>query len=532
MRILTLLMFVLLPLGSVFAFQAGGNEENPFTVLYDEGPIPVRPGQIYPFQVTFRMPEHFYLYQDKIKVNLDPDLLIVPGPLKTPPAIQKKDPFFGRIVPIYYDEVTIELPLQISKELWKGDEILSGEIQFQGCGSELCYKLMHIPLKLSFVTEEEGVIVPPKAEIPSKGFFSGIIDLIHGNDFDQIRKRGFGLALLLSFLGGFLTDFTPCVWPMIPVTLAVIGVRKDRSIKENLGAAFFLVLGMAVMYSVLGILAAFIGRGLGFLFQNLFFLILLEVFFAAMALSLLGLFDIQLPHSWQTKLAQISSTGRGGIFMMGLSMGLIAAPCVGPVVGPLLAYVAKTQDLFAGFVLLLSYAFGMGILFLILGGAYGVLKIKIRSGGWMVWLKRGLGIVMILFAVQYGKVIYAQIPWGGSAQTESFWVNSIPEGLGKGATLHKPVLIDFFAKWCPPCKELDRTVFSDPRVMEKLRGDWVAVRVDCTTETPECREAVDRFHVVGWPTLIFLDEKQNELESNRQVGKVISVDEMLKILGE
>ncbi|MDO8519020.1 MAG: cytochrome c biogenesis protein CcdA [Deltaproteobacteria bacterium] len=510
--------------GGAFAFQAGGDENNPFTVILEDGPVHVTPGQTYPFQLTFRMPEHYYLYQEKMEVEINPDLFLSPEKLKTPEAVMKEDPFFGRIVPVYYNEVTIELPLKISETGWEGEQMATGSVRFQGCSDKLCYKLMHIPFSIPFKSAPAGVISPPIDSVQGKNFVSRIKDLLAARSFDEIRKRGFGFALLLSFLAGFLTDFTPCVWPMIPVTLAVIGVRNNRTVLQNLKASFILVLGMAVMYSALGVTAASIGKGLGFLFQNIFFLIFLEIIFIAMAASLLGLFEIQLPHTWQTKLAKVSASGSHGIFLMGLTMGLIAAPCVGPVVGPLLAYVAKTQDLFAGFVLLLSYALGMGILFLVLGGAYGILKVKIRSGGWMLWLKRGMGVLLLLFAFSYGKVLYSQIPTGKG--NTGFWEMSLSAGLQRSVSENKPVFIDFYAKWCPPCEELNRTVFKNPQVVEKLKTDWVAIKIDCTTETRECREAVEKYNVVGWPTLLFLDASQEE----RIVGEVISVDEMLEML--
>jgi thiol:disulfide interchange protein DsbD len=315
---------------------------------------------------------------------------------------------------------------------------------------------------------------------------------------------------------------------MIPVTLAIIGIRQDKSVKKNLVAVLFLVLGMAVMYSLLGVMAAALGKSFGFLFQNVVFLIFLDLIFLLMSLSLLGLFDIQLPVTWQSALAKISASGYRGIFFIGLTMGLLAAPCVGPVVGPILIYVAQTQSLFKGFFLLLSYALGMGLIFFIVGGFYGVLKIKLRSGGWTFWFKKALGVLMILVTFYYGQTIYAQFIKPNSNQT--LWRTDVKTALEEAKMEGRPVLLDFFAQWCLPCKELDQEVWSRPQIKQNLSDKWVAVKIDCTSETPECKAAVSQFGVVGWPTVIFLDKNQSEVKSERLIGKVITADEMEDVL--
>jgi len=268
-------------------------------------------------------------------------------------------------VPVYYNEVSVDLPLQMPQAGWSGSKTIIGDIQYQGCSDELCYKMMHVPLKAGFVSEAEGQTLSNNSNqsVKTDGFFGRLSELLGHPDFVKLGHGGFWLALLIAFLGGVLTDFTPCVWPMIPITLAIIGVRKDRSLSDNLKSVLILQLGIAVMFSGLGILAAGLGYSLGFLFQNLFFLIVLEVILILMGLSLLGLFQFQLPPAFQAWISKISASGFRGIFLVGLSLGLLATPCVGPVVGPILLFVASTKDIFLGFILLLSYAMGMGILF-------------------------------------------------------------------------------------------------------------------------------------------------------------------------
>lgn len=506
------------------AFQKGGNESDPFTVIYDEGPVPVTPGKSYTFSVTLQIPDDYYLYAESADLLLENPDGIVPGDLQKPEGVKKDDPFFGRVTDVYYNEAVMEVSLQMPPDAWTGQKTVSGKIQYQGCSDKLCYRLMQLPFEVAFTAAS----MPQTTEI-KKGWFKSLASLVRERDFGRITAKGIWLALLVAFIGGLLTDLTPCVWPMIPVTLAIIGIRKDRNFSHNLLAVGVMVLGMSVMYSILGLLAAGAGKSLGFLFQNLVFLILLELVLVFMALSLFGLFDLRLPASLQARLAKIPSTGYRGIFFVGLTMGLFAAPCVGPVVGPLLVFVAATRDLALGFLLLLFYALGMGVLFLVLGAFAGAVKLKIGSGAWNAWLKKALGVLMILVAVYYGRVIYGQMTAVGPPQN-GLWITSLDEGMARAAKEKKPAIVDFFAQWCPPCLELDRQVWSRPSIRETLSEKWVAVKIDCTRDTKTCHEAVERFKVIGWPTVVFLDRLQKEAEKERLVGEVVDEREMTEIL--
>lgn len=515
---------------ALHAFQKGGREADPFSVQYEEGPVTVAPGEKYTLTVRFQIPEKYYLYGEMTDIvfeNLDG---ISAGEITKPDGILKEDPFFGRITAVYYDEAVVEASLEIPVEGWPGEKSLSGEIQYQGCSDKLCYRLMHLPFQVTFVSSgglSAAETNPPAEPAVRPSLIDRLGDLIKQKDFSRVTSEGIWLAFLVAFIGGVLTDLTPCVWPMIPVTLAIIGVRKDQRLGRKLLAVGVMVLGMSVMYSLLGLLAAGLGLGLGFLFQSLFFLVFLEMVLILMALSLLGLFDLRLPASLQARLSKIPSTGFFGIFFVGLTMGFFAAPCVGPVVGPLLIYVAKTKDLALGFWLLFFYALGMGVLFLLLALFHGA--VKIGSGVWNVWLKRGLGVLMILVAIYYGGVIYAQVA-AVKPVDDKVWITSLDEGLARSAAEKKPMVVDFFAQWCLPCIELDRKVWGRPGIRRRLAERWVAVKIDCTKDTEPCRQAVDRFGVIGWPTVVFLDEKQEEVAAERLTGTVVTEGEMEEIL--
>lgn len=521
--------FLILLVMPVWAHEEGGTEENPFSVYYDEGPVSVAPGQVRDFQVIFQIPDGHYVYKDSIAIRVEQTEGIVPGKLELPVSEQKEDPFLNRSVAIYHGEMVATLKITMPGTAWAGPLKLSGVIQYQGCSSELCYRLMKIPFEATFIVPGQGVVQISDPHPPKPSLWEKIKSIVDASDFTKVAERGIWLAMLIAFIGGVLTDFTPCVLPMVPVTLAVIGVRKDQTHTHNFIAVGVMVLGMAVTYSALGVSAALVGKSLGFLFQSPFFLVLLILILGALALSLLGLYEIQLPPAVQYRLAHVSSSGYRGIFLIGLTMGLMAAPCVGPVMGPLLVYVAKTGSITLGFLLLMSYALGMGSLFLIIGGFYGSLKMRIKAGAWTNWFKKGLGVLILLVAAYYGHVLYSGLK-AHQKLADSFWIESLAEGDLQQRALHKPMLVDFFAESCLPCLELDRKVWSDPAVRGRLEKNWIPVKIDCTRETDICREATTRFQVVGWPTVVFLAADGAEDNKIRLVGKVISAEEMLSRL--
>lgn len=535
MRLIFLcLIFCLSIIRPAFAGQFGGDESNPFQGSFGEGPYQVTAGQVFPFTVVFEIPDQHYLYEESLQIEVrDPQNSIV-GTLKKPSPEIKYDDFFGKNMAIYRDGVELELPITMPDTPWFGLKTVTGTFQFQGCSSKLCYRLMRVPFTVSFqwkegMTKEGPTEPPPSRGSGNESWWKELVAFLHDPNFDELLSKGFFLAVFIAFLGGVLTDFTPCVWPLVPVTLTIIGVRKDQSAFKNFLAACVLVAGMAVMYSILGILSASMGKGLGFLFQNVFFLLLIEALLILMAFSLFGFFEIRLPAAFQLYLSGLTGAGYRGVFLVGLTMGFLAAPCVGPVVGPLLAFVAQTKSISAGFVLLFGYALGMGVLFLALAVFYGSVQKKIRSGPWMLWLKKGLGILLLGVAFFYGQVIYGHFATPKNLKQE-YWLSSLTQGFEMASSPSKPMVVDFFAKWCPPCLELDHKVWNDPVVAQEIRERFVAVKIDCTQETTECREAVQRFQVVGWPTVVFLDSHQQEIKEKRLVGTVVLAGEMLEML--
>lgn len=208
------------------------------------------------------------------------------------------------------------------------------------------------------------------------------------------------LALLLVFVGGFLTSLTPCVYPMIPITISYIGGRAKGRL-HGFYLSLFFVLGIAIMYSALGIFAASTGALFGNALQNPIAITVVAIVFVAMGASMLGAFDIVIPSSLQTKLQSKQKGGVIGAIIMGMVTGIVASPCVGPVLVVLLTWVAKTGSMFLGFWLLFIFAIGMGMLFLVIGTFSGVMSALPQAGGWMESIKHFFGVILIAMAVYY-----------------------------------------------------------------------------------------------------------------------------------
>lgn len=213
-------------------------------------------------------------------------------------------------------------------------------------------------------------------------------------------NEGSWLAFVLVFLGGVLASFTPCVYPMIPITISYIGGSAKGNPAKGFVLSLWYVLGIALVYSVLGLVAAATGGAFGQATQTPVFAGVVAAVIGAMALSMAGLFDIQLPSSMTSRVGG-GRTGFLGPLLMGMAMGMIAAPCVGPVLIVLLTWVATTGSLVMGFWLLFTFAMGLGMLFVALGTFSGLLTALPGAGGWMETVKHVFAVVLLALALWF-----------------------------------------------------------------------------------------------------------------------------------
>jgi len=392
---------------------------------------------------------------------------------------------------------------------------------------------------------------------------------------EQLLAQGSLLAYAVVFLGGTLTAFTPCVYPLIPITVSVFGARSAKTKWEAGAIASCYVLGIAAMYASLGVVAASTGAVFGQFLSHPAVSAAVGAIFIALALSLLGLYEIQLPSSWQTRAAQVGGRGYGGAFAMGLVSGVIAAPCTGPVLGAVLAFVALSGNLGHGFLLLFVFALGLGLPFLML--ATFAVRLP-KSGAWLEGIKSAFGVLLLAVALYFLKDGFPQLGalrpashWGyliaallivagaalgalhlsypaspasqrarkligaaamalglfvstgpllaGPAGGELPWKTDLDAALAFAKAEGKPALVDIWAEWCVACKELDKYTYADPRAQERLK-DFVLVKLDFTEATPEVARIAERYQILGLPTVLIFDSSGRERPDLRLTGFV------------
>jgi thiol:disulfide interchange protein DsbD len=379
----------------------------------------------------------------------------------------------------------------------------------------------------------------------------------------SLLGRGSLLAYAVAFAGGVLTSLTPCVYPLIPITVSIFGARKAGGRGEAMALSLLYVLGIAVMYSALGLFASLSGAAFGSVMQSPVAVGLVALVLAAMGASMLGLFDLQLPSSWQLRLNRVGGAGRAGAFAMGLVSGIVAAPCTGPVLAAALAFVAAQGSPALGASIMFAYALGLGLLFFLIGAFSLSLP---KSGPWMEAVKSIFGVALLSAALVFAVGAFpAARPIFSAARTAAFaaaglaaagvllgaltesfhgpplrralkglglallvggivygtgaagarersrtsslaWLHAYDEAVAHARAEGRPMIIDFWADWCTACKELDRNVWGDPRVQAEA-SRFVALKLDGTDGSDAFNALVDRFGVLGLPTVVLLDSR-------------------------
>lgn len=525
---LFLLIFTMLP-----ASWAQEDRRDPFRVEYQDAVRRVHPGEAFSFTVKILIPKNYWLYDEKTSLLFEKtgDISVLKS--ERPSPQEHFDPFLKKNLPVFFQDLELKVFFMVPKEAKPGRRTLEATLRYQGCSEDFCYrpvrKTLLLPVEVVAPGAELSPAKPPPAapQLEAKAppeTQPSFWDLIHESNPERLLDQGKVYLLGLALFGGVLTSFTPCVLPIVPLTLAFIGVKHRR--RGNFLRAVALVLGMVAMYSLLGFLAASLGLKLGFLFQSRWFILFTALFFLIFALGLFEIIPFHLPPTLHNRLVRMGGEGPWGAFLAGLTIGLIASPCVGPLIGPLLLIAAREQDRLYGFILLLNYGLGMGLIFLVLGTAYAELAGKLRGGRWTHYLKRVLAVLMMAPALYYGYVFAKPLL---AKPANGLWTYQLEKGLSLAQESRKPLLVDFYADWCPPCQELDKFTFSSPEV-RKLAERFVMVKVDCTTDDAQCRQATERYEVVGWPTVLFLDSSGKPIPDVKLVGGFADKDRMLQLM--
>ena len=390
---------------------------------------------------------------------------------------------------------------------------------------------------------------------------------------NALESSGLLIGLLFVFLGGLALNLTPCVYPLIPITVGYFGGQSEGSTTKLFFMGVLFILGLSVTYSAIGVITSLTGAVFGALLQNPIVILIIVAIMLALSLSMFGLYEFKLPDSLVNK-AGGAKAGLYGAFFMGLTMGIVAAPCIGPFVLGLVTYVATKQDPFFGFLLFFVLAVGLGTPYLFLAIFSGKIKKLPRAGEWMDAVKhifgfilvgmalyfllpllpdsisgfvlpvfmigaaiyllffeklansvRGFKIFKIVFSVLIMAVgIYALIPSKtNSVEWKPFTEDGLAEISGRG------VIIDFYADWCIPCKELDALTFSDADVI-RLSKEFETYKADMTKSlSPEVENLRERFKIVGVPTVLILNSKGEEIE---RITGFVNAREFYKIISD
>ena len=522
--------------------------------------------------VNWSIAEGYYLYQEKISVKLNQEetsSFDVPTFSISPEDYN--DPYFG-LMKIF--KKPVQAIFKASHPPLKAEDVV--EIAYQGCTSGFCYppevkeiKVADLPIAQIANTEKTSekstsLSAQPKAEQ------------------DRLAESLFNskYAVFGFFLLGLGLAFTPCVLPMLPLLSAiVIGQNQRPNMWRAFALSFVYVQGMALTYTLLGLIVAAIGLPFQVALQHPYVMIGLSIIFVLLALSMFGVFTLQLPSSLQTKLSLLSQQQKagafGGVFLMGMIAGLVASPCTSAPLSGALLYVAQSGDLFTGAITLYLLALGMGVP-LILITLFGN-KILPKSGMWMETVKKLFGFVMlalpvflisrilpdewtprlwamlgtaffIWFAFQMPKngtgwvfrilfLVAAMISvkplqtwvWGETSTpsaVESKVVSRVEfKKVKSEAELQQVlaennkslVMLDLYADWCVACKEFEKETFSDPRV-QKTFGDMLLLQVDMTKNSEENRALMTKYKVLGLPTILFFNRDGKEIEGSRVNG--------------
>lgn len=515
--------------------------------------------------LTLHIADDYYLYRHSLRFKGNNLSFSEPT---LPEGTEHEDDFFGK-TRVYYQQVSIAVPL---KEVGDGATL---RVRYQGCTDGLCYpptdKLIDVAPLVTATTAPTAETAQSVAPVSQQDLLAA-----------ALGHQGFWLSIVAFFALGLGLAFTPCVFPMYPILTGIIAGAGHHL---STGRAFLLSLvyvqGMAVTYTLLGLVVASAGLKFQAALQHPYVLIGLSLMFVLLALSMFGLYTLQLPSSLQTRLSGLSNRQQGGsvagVAIMGMISGLVCSPCTTAPLSGALIYVAQSGDLWLGGAALYALSLGMGLPLLLLGTSGG--KLLPKAGAWMdvikqlfgfallavpilllsrlwsdqiatlAWLAWGLllcgylyhhnqhqphsvarsvrGFVLLLAmisAVVVGKDLLqpaapAAVTADASQTAPQFVRIKTLDDLKVqlAAARGKPVLLDLYADWCVACKEFEHKTFSDPAVRERF-SQMVLLQADVTANDDADIELLNSLNVLGLPTLIFFDREGKELTGQRVTG--------------
>ena len=506
--------------------------------------------------------------------------------VKYPQAHELKLSFSEELVSVYEGTSNAKLTFSVSKDAKVGKQKITVTLDYQACNDVTCmppnstiadFEIEVVESAIQDSTLSENVIVDSTTQQTKQD--SNIenvntkVSEVKNDDESSIastlENSGIFLSLIFVFLAGLALNLTPCVYPLIPITIGYFGGQAEGKTSRLVMLGLLYMLGMALTYSVVGVVTSLSGAVFGSLLQNPIVIIVIVLLFIALALSQFGVYEFKLPDSLVAK-AGGAKGGAFGAFFMGLTMGIVAAPCIGPFVLGLVTYVAAKADPLYGFLMFFVLALGLGFPYLLLAIFSGKIKSLPRAGLWMEGVKHIFGFLLIGMAFYFldpilpkefqgytlpifGIIaaiillfvdktandakgfrtfktvfsiivlaisIYALVP---KQQLEPEWKKFSIENYEASIKNNERMVIDFYADWCIPCKELDKLTFSDKRVIDEF-DNFTVYKVDMTQNNDTNEQLRKRFNVIGMPTVLIIDSRGTEV---KRLTGFVNADEFL-----
>ncbi|EKK7179793.1 protein-disulfide reductase DsbD [Vibrio alginolyticus] len=534
--------------------------------------------------LDWQVRDGYYLYQERLSVAGEKVSL---GELQMEDGTPHKDEFFGD-VHIYTQPLFVNVPMHDWQD---GARVV---VQYQGCAKAgFCYPPETRVIPISAFTssnsdsttattaskaEQAPTATPPEVQSSSSADTPSA-PVTQQDSLAANLADNWWTPLLFLALGVGLA-FTPCVLPMYPILTSIVLGSGKLSQRRALGLSFVYVQGMALTYTLLGLVVASAGMQFQAAMQHPYVLIGLSVLFIALALSMFGVYNLQLPSGVQTWLNNLSNKQQGGssagVFAMGAISGLVCSPCTTAPLSGALLYVAQSGDLLTGGIALYALAMGMGIP-LILVAVFGN-KLLPKAGGWMDRVKTLFGFILLaapIFLIErimpemWSTILWSalgiaafgwlyhiknSLEFGGWKQSAvgiiavlgllasaqpilNYWfgnsttqtqqatvsftrianVAELEEQLALAKAAGKPVMLDFYADWCVACKEFEKYTFHDPSVEAKLQ-DFVLLQADVTKNQVQDIELLKHMSVLGLPTIEFWDASGEHVSNARLTG--------------
>lgn len=534
------------------------------------------------YHINSNKPTEDYLIATEVKFESLENATF--GEIIYPSAKMAKFTFSEEKLSVYEDELIVRSTLMLDKNMSAGEKLIKGSFSFQGCNDVNCFppKTINFEIPLQVLAGEKTAFSTTVIDTGGEFVTAEIVKQERPDSKVQftadelkakgIIEKGLPYAIIAFFLFGLALNLTPCVYPVIPLTVGYFGGQSDRKKGSAFIMALLYVIGIAIVFAGLGLISGLAGKQWGFLFQNPWFVIVVTTIILAMAASMFGAFEITVPAKLMSALGK-SREGSVGALIMGLTVGVVIAPCAAGIIIGLVGLVAKLGIVAKGTLLFFIMGLGLGLPYLFLATFSGLLNKLPQSGMWMVWIRKLFGVLLVGVALYFflpqAKHIYDQqgfffgllAIFGGlllgfldhaPGYTKKFKIgravfgilmiilgiflvngaiNSKPSAINwvhyeQGTveqlkTEGKPVFLDFYADWCAPCKEMDRKTFKDERVVE-LSKQFTMIKIDCTAPNESVKDFMNTHKATGMPSFVFIDKDGNEVKELREIGFVPS----------